>query len=86
MTSSDAIPPADETTGAHDGRVTRLGSQVLPGPNGSQPLVIEFEARVATGKTGEALAREQAAAIREVLAWIARNRESGNDDQSPAGT
>ena len=47
---------------------------------------MEFEARVATGKAGEALAREQAAAIREVLAWIARNRESGNNDQGPAGT
>ena len=86
MTSSDAIPPADETAEPRDGRVIRLGSQVLPGTNGSQPLVMEFEARVATGKAGEALAREQAAAIREVLAWIARNRESGNDDQSPAGT
>jgi hypothetical protein len=31
---------------------------------------------------GEALAREQAAAIREVLAWIARNRES--DKRRPA--
>jgi hypothetical protein len=86
MTSSDAIPPADETAGPRDDRVIRLGSQVLPGTNGSQPLVMEFEARVATGKAGEALAREQAAAIREVLAWIARNRESGNDDQGPAGT
>jgi len=56
--------------------VIRLGSQVHPGTNGSQPLVMEFEA----------LAREQATAIREVLAWIARNRESGNDDQGPSGT
>ena len=86
MTSSDANPPANETPGPRDGEVIRLGSQVLPGTNGSQPLVMEFEARVATGKVGEALAREQAAAIREVLAWIARNRESGNDDQSPEGT
>jgi hypothetical protein len=70
MTSSDAIPP-DETAEPRDGRVIRLGSQVLPGTNGSQPLVVEFEARVATGKASEALAREQAAAIREVLAWIA---------------
>lgn len=85
MSSSDALPAADETAGSRDGRVIRLGSQVFPGTNGSQPLVMEFEARVATGKAGEALAREQAAAIREVLAWIARNRESGNDDQSPAG-
>jgi hypothetical protein len=86
MTSSDANPPADEAAGSRDGRVIRLGSQVLPGTNGSHPLVMEFEARVATGKAGKALARAQAAAIREVLAWIARNRESGNDDQSPAVT
>jgi hypothetical protein len=71
MTSSEAIPPVDETTEARDGRVVRLGSQVFPGTNGSQPLVMEFEARVATGKAGEALAREQAAAIREVLALVA---------------
>jgi hypothetical protein len=74
MTSSDAIPP-DETAEPRDGRVIRLGSQVLPGTNGSQPLVVEFETGVATGKASEALAREQAAAIREVLAWIARNRD-----------
>lgn len=86
MSSSEVIPPADETAGPRDGRVIRLGSQLLLGANGSQPLVMEFEARVVTGEAGEALAREQAAAIREVLAWIARNRESGNDDQSPAGT
>jgi hypothetical protein len=86
MTSSEAIPPADETTGPPDGRVIRLGSQVVPGTNGSQPLVMEFEAQVANGKAGEALVRGQAAAIREVLAWIARNRESGYDDQGPAGT
>ncbi len=33
-----------------------------------------FEIRRAEGAEGEALAREQAAAIREVLAWIARRR------------
>ena len=85
MTSSDAIPPADETAGPRDGRVIRLGSQVLPGTNGSQPPVMEFEARVATGKAGEALALEQAAAIREVLAWIARDREPSDDDSNPTG-
>jgi len=53
MTSSNAIPPADETAEPRDGRVIRLGSQVLPGTNGSQPLVMEFEARVATGKARE---------------------------------
>lgn len=36
---------------------------------------MEFEARIATGKAGEAPALEQAAAIREVLVWIARKPE-----------
>ena len=46
---------------------------------------MDFEARVATGKAGEALALEQAAAIREVLAWIARDREPSDDDSNPTG-
>ena len=74
MTSSDANLPARETTGPRNGQATRPGSQALPGPNGSQPLVTDFEARVVTGKAGQALALEQAAAIREVIAWITRNR------------
>ena len=47
---------------------------------------MEFEARVATGKAGEALALKQAAATREVLAWIARNREPRDDGHHPAGS
>jgi hypothetical protein len=47
---------------------------------------MEFEARVATGKAGEALALRQAAAIREVLAWIARNREPSCDGRNLAGS
>ena len=86
MTISDAIPPAGEAAGPRDGRVIRLRSQVFPGTNVTQPLVMELEARVATGTAGEALAREHAAAIREVIAWTACNRESGNDNQGPAGT
>jgi len=46
---------------------------------------MDFEARVATGKAGEALALEQAAAIREVLAWITRNREPNDDGSNPEG-
>jgi hypothetical protein len=56
MSSSEAIPPDDETAGPRDVQVIRLGSQELPGTNGGQPLVMEFEARAATGKAGEALA------------------------------
>lgn len=47
---------------------------------------MEFEARVATGKANEALALEQAAAIREVLAWVARNREPSDGGHNPAGS
>ncbi len=86
MTSSDANPPANGTPEPHDGKKIRPGRQVLPDTNGSQPLVMEFEARVVTGKAGEALAMEQAAAIREALAWIARNRELNDDGRHPVDT
>lgn len=39
-----------------------------------KPPEMSFEIRRAEGADGEALAREQVAAIREVLAWIARRR------------
>jgi hypothetical protein len=87
MTSGDGNP-ALETRGADetpDGKAVKLGSYAVPSANGGQPLSVEFEVRVVTGKAGEALALEQAAAIREVLAWIARNRQSSDDDH-PAGT
>jgi hypothetical protein len=47
-----------------------------------EPPEMVFEIRRAEGTEGQALAREQAAAIREVLAWIARRR-SGTG-QGPA--
>jgi len=47
---------------------------------------MEFEAKVATGKDGEMLALEQAAAIREVLAWIARNRGRNDGGHDHAGS
>jgi len=36
-----------------------------------RPLVFRFEVRVVDGPEGEALARGQAAAIRDVLGWVA---------------
>jgi hypothetical protein len=48
--------------------------------NGGEPLVTEFEARVVTSPGAEPLAREQAAAIREVLAWIASRQQSPDDE------
>jgi hypothetical protein len=69
----------------HPGDPIKLGTCTVRSPDGGKPLVMDFEARVATGKAGEALALEQAAAIREVLAWIARNREPSDDDSNPEG-
>lgn len=52
-------------------RDSRRGQQETAGP----PEMI-FEIRRADGIEGQRLAREQAAAIREVIRWIAR-RQSG---------
>lgn len=72
MTSSNTDPPARETpdvAGSQGSDVIRLGRQVIPASNGRQvPLIMEFELRVEKGPVSESLAREQAAAIRQVLA------------------
>jgi hypothetical protein len=85
MASSDVNPPANETPRPRDGELIRLGRQVLPGTNEGQPLVMEFEARTATGQADEALALKQAAAIREVLAWMPATGNPNDDGRSPAG-
>ena len=64
--------------------MVKLGRHAAPSVNGGQPLVMEFEARVVTGPGAEPLAREQAAAIRQVLAWIA-SRQQSPDDESGHG-
>lgn len=58
----------------------KLGRHVISGVNGGQPLVMEFLARIVTGPDTEPLAREQAVAIREVLAWIASKQQSPDDE------
>lgn len=68
---------------AKSGGVIRLGSHLIPAPDGGSPLVMEFQATVATGQQGQHLALEQAAAIRQVLAWIALNRHLNNDGHDP---
>ncbi len=83
MTSSDADPPARDARSRErqrDGDVIKLGRHLFSGVNGGQPLVVEFEARIATRPGAEPLAREQAAAIREVLAWIASRQQSPDDE------
>jgi len=83
MSSSDRDPPACDAPGREglrDGDVIKLGRHVAPSVNGGQPLVMEFEARVVTGPGAEPLARGQAVAIREVLAWITSRRQSPDDE------
>lgn len=84
--TSDGDAAADSAPGppnAEGGGVIRLGSHLISAPDGGSPLVMEFEARVATGQQDQQLALEQAAAIRQVLAWIARNRHLNNDGHDP---
>jgi len=78
---------ASDTPGGagRDHDPVRLGGYIVRSPGGGRPLVMEFEARIATGKAGERLALEQAAAIREVLAWIASKREPGDDTHDRTG-
>lgn len=83
MTSSDTDPPARDAPGRkgpRDGDVIKLGRHVVSGLNGGQPLVMEFEARIVTGAGAEPLARAQAVAIREVLAWVASKQQSPDDE------
>jgi hypothetical protein len=83
MSSSDRDPPACDAPGREglrDGDVIKLGRYAAPSVNGGQPLVMEFEARVVTGPGAESLARGQAAAIREVLAWVASRQQSPDDE------
>lgn len=77
MTSGDADLRDRETAGTagrRDGNVIRLGRHVVPGTPGRQPLVMKFEGRIVTGRGAESLAQKQAAAIRDVLDWIASER------------
>jgi hypothetical protein len=68
-TTADAGPPA-----LQDGEVISPVPQVIRHAGGGVPLTMQWEVKVATGQEGKLLAREQAAAIREILAWMARKR------------
>jgi hypothetical protein len=53
-----------------------------------RPLAFRFEVCVVDGPEGEALARVQAAAIRDVLGWVAENHPAeaqAAEAQEPAG-
>lgn len=84
--NADAASDTPDRAGQHPSDPIKLGTYTVRSPDGSRPLVMEFEARVATGKDGEMLALEQAAAIREVLAWIARNRGRNDGGHDHAGS
>lgn len=80
--NADAASNAPDGAGQHPSDPIKLVTRTVRSPDGGKPLVMEFETRVATGKAGEALALEQAAAIREVLSWIACNREPSDNGQA----
>jgi hypothetical protein len=84
MTSSEADLPAHDAPGRTEpsgSDVVKLGRKVISSANGGQPLVMEFEARIVTGRSAVPIARGQAAAIRQVLASIA-SRQQSRDDES----
>ena len=82
-TTSDGTPSETGRLTVRDGDVISLGSQMIRDSLGSQmirdaggsmPLTMQWEIKIATSQHGKLLAQEQATAIREVLAWIARER------------
>jgi len=73
-TTSDGTPSETGRLTVRDGDVISLGSQMIRDAGGSMPLTMQWEIKIATSQHGKLLAQEQATAIREVLAWIARER------------
>ncbi len=49
-------------------------------------IAMRWEVKIATGREGELLGREQAAAIRRVLAWVASTRSSQEQADGAAGS
>jgi hypothetical protein len=66
--NTDAASDTPGGAGRHHDDPVRLGTCIVRSPGEGRPLVMEFEACIATGKAGARLALEQAAAIREILA------------------
>ena len=73
-TTSDGTPSETGRLTVRDGDVISLGSKMIRDASGSMPLTMQWEIKIATSQHGKLLAQEQATAIREVLAWIARER------------
>jgi hypothetical protein len=77
--------PSGDVLAELSGNVIRFKPEELPGKRGTKPLAIQFEIEVATGKRGEIVALAQAAAIRDVLDWLA-SRRPGKDEGERPGT
>lgn len=60
-----------------------MTGRARPGPAAGDRVEVVFEVHRADGAQGRELAREQAAAIREVMEWIARKRSKAG--QARAG-
>ena len=84
-TPAHAIPGEAGPPGLRDGDIISLGSQRVPDARGGRPLTMHWQIKVASGQHGRLLAREQAAAVREVLAWIARERSPDDEPDDNAG-
>lgn len=80
-----ARTPSGETAlPAHQDGDIELGSQVVPDEHGRRPLTMYWEIKVAAGRHGKRVAQEQAAAIRDVLAWVTQQRSRhGQPGASP---
>ena len=82
----DSAGDTPDEAGQHPSDPVKPGTLTVRSPDRGKPLAMEFETLIATGKADKALVLEQAAAIREVLAWIARNREPSDDGHDPSGS
>jgi hypothetical protein len=81
--SEDSQVRDDPLAGHHDGDVVSFGSRELRGEGQGRPLTVRWEVEVATGKRGEMVALAQAAAIWDMLAWLAASKKAGEEACKP---
>lgn len=68
----------ENETQRHDSEIMRAPIQVFPGRCKREQLAVSFEVTLVTGERGKALARIQAAAVRDILLWIVNERRHPN--------
>ncbi len=83
-TPAHGMPGRAGPAALQDDDLISLGSQVIRDVRGGRLLTLHWEIRVAAGRHGKRLVLEQAAAIRDVHAWIARKRSWHEDPGSTA--